>query len=44
MIMNTIIYGSDTSLLIADLSGVSHCCIREMHLFQGDYTEFLGRC
>lgn len=39
VIMNTIIYGSDPSLLIADLSGVSHCCIREVHLFQGDYTN-----
>ena len=38
-IMNTIIYGSDTSLLIADLSGVSHCCIRETHLFQRDYQN-----
>ncbi len=36
-IMNTIIHGSDPSLLIADLSGVSHCCIREVHLFEGGY-------
>ena len=37
--MNTIIYGSDPSLLIADLSDVSHCCIREAHLLQGDYAN-----
>jgi outer membrane protein assembly factor BamB len=39
LIMNTIIHGSDPSLLIADLSLVSHCCIRETHLFQGDYKN-----
>ncbi len=39
VLLNTIIYGLGPSLLIADLSCVSHCCIREMHLFQGDYES-----
>ncbi len=38
-IVNTIIYGPGPSLLIADPSLVSHCCIREPHLFQGDYRS-----
>ncbi len=37
--LNTIISGSGPSLLIADLSYVSHCCIRETHLFRGDYES-----
>jgi outer membrane protein assembly factor BamB len=39
IIMNTIIHGSDPSLLISDLSCISHCCIRETHLFQGSYES-----
>ncbi len=39
LILNTIIYGSQPSLLISDLSAVSHCSIREAHLFQGDYES-----
>ena len=39
LILNTIICGSQPSLLISDLSAVSHCSIREAHLFQGDYKS-----
>jgi outer membrane protein assembly factor BamB len=39
LILNTIICGSQPSLLIADLSAVSHCFVREAHLFQGDYKS-----
>jgi len=42
LIMNTIIYGFEPSLLISDLSCISHCCIRETHLFQGSYESSLA--
>jgi outer membrane protein assembly factor BamB len=42
LLLNTIIYGAQPSLLIWDLSAISHCCIKETHLFQGDYKGSVG--
>jgi len=39
LILNTIIYGSQPSLLVLHLPTVSHCLVREAHIFQGDYES-----
>ncbi|MHC4203470.1 MAG: outer membrane protein assembly factor BamB family protein [Planctomycetota bacterium] len=41
VIYNTIIWNRDyRSLLIADPSLVTYCCVKEAYIFEGDYNEF----